>query len=107
MQPADRAQALAKRAHHQFVPGLGYIAHGGPPVLPPTAKGDKPCEPAAGSKDGSRHLLLPPNGGRQMPMLWNAAEKSWSAVRLGRGVRMAFAAAHLSKLGWAYVAPKG
>lgn len=101
----SRDEAHKKRTHHQFVPGLGYLAHSGPPDLPPTAKGTMNCAPPAGTKDGSAHVMRPPYGAAEMTMLWVAGEQAWAPSTPGKGNRLAWPPAHLSRAGWEYVGP--
>lgn len=98
----SRKEALAKRTHHQFVPGLGYLAHSGPPDLPATANGAKNCDPPKGTRDGSLHLIKPPNGGPSQAFTWIAAEKAWAPAIAGRGNRLAWPVDHLRRAGWEY-----
>lgn len=100
-----RRDALQKQTHHQFVPGFGYIAHGGAPVLPKGSNGTKDCNPPEGTADGTVHLLRPPNGDDPMAFRWIAAERAWGTMRLDRGNRIAWAPDHLMRAGWAYVSP--
>jgi hypothetical protein len=106
MQVARREQAEAKRTSHQFVPGAGYLAHGGPPDVKPTKPGSFACDPPAGTEDGSPHFLQPPTGGAPVEMLWVAGEGAWAPHRLGKGNRMAWPSDYLKAHGWKYVGPK-
>jgi len=101
-----RATAHQKRTHHQFVPGLGYVAHEAPPDLPAVAKGDKNCEPPASVRDGSVHIMKPPGGHPPMAMTWIAGERAWASRPPNRGNRLAWTPAHLSSAGWEYVGPE-
>jgi len=101
-----RKAALLKPTHHQFVPGIGYISHTGLPELPSDARGDKNCDPPAGSKDGSAHLFNPPTGGKMVELHWVAAEKAWASPDRKRGNRLAWPVAHLRKAGWEYARAK-
>ena len=100
----SRSEAAAKRTHHQFVPGIGYLAHSGPPELPGWMSGSKNCDPPAGTAEGSVHLLRPPSGGTSMEFLWVAAEKAWAPAN-GRGNRLAWPTSHLMRAGWEYDRP--
>ncbi len=103
----DRATAMGRRTHHQFLPGIGYIAHSGPPALPDRPPGTKSCKPPAGTKDGSVHLMKPGTGGPPIRMLWIAGEGAWASLKIGKGNRLAWSAAFLTAAGWEYggVAP--
>jgi hypothetical protein len=59
-----------------------------------------PVFPVAGARDGSKHLLKPPNGAKPLVFLWVAKESAWE--RFG-GTRMAFTGAYLGAHGWGYV----
>lgn len=100
----DRETAMAKQTHHQFIPGIGYLAHSAPPPLLPEHTGDKNCKPPAGTRTGSLHKLQPPGKGAPMTMRWVAAEGAWASPKPGKGHRLAFTCEHLSKAGWQYVA---
>ena len=102
----SRKEAIKQRTRHQFVPGLGYLVHSGPPELPPTARGTKNCAPPAGAKDGGVYMLRPPNGAPPMEMVWHGVERAWGPTRADKGNRMAWTPDHLSKAGWEYVGPK-
>jgi hypothetical protein len=101
---ANRKQALASPTRHQFVPGVGYIAHAGPPPLPVGANGSKNCDPLEGTA-ASMHLLQPPGGHPKIAMKWLPAAKAWASPKPGKGNRLAWPAAYLQKAGWAYVGP--
>ena len=101
----SRKVALKNRTHHQFIPGIGYLAHDGPPELPAEMSGGKNCEPPSGSKDGSAHMIRPPNGAAPMAFLWAAGEKAWASPRPEAGNRLAWAPTHLSRAGWEYGGP--
>jgi hypothetical protein len=100
----SRATAHQKRTHHQFVAGLGYIAHEGPPELPPAAQGTKNCQPPSGTADRSVHVMQPPGGAGTMLMVWHA-DGAWGPIKPGQGNRMAWEPSHLSRAGWEYVGP--
>jgi hypothetical protein len=101
----EKTAAQRKKTHHQFIPGIGYIAHDGPPELPAGVNGTKNCDPAKGTKDGSLHLLRPPNGHPPLAFEWIAAERAWESVQPERGNRLAWPADHLKRAGWEYVGP--
>jgi hypothetical protein len=101
----NRSTAMQRRTHHQFMPGLGYVAHSGPPDLPPGANGKANCDPPAGTADGSVHVMQPPRPHPPMLMVWIAAEKAWASQRPERGNRLAWPPGHLSKAGWEYDSP--
>ena len=101
----SRAEAHRKMTHHQYVDGLGFLAHSGPPELPAAAQGSKNCAPPSSTKDGSPHLLRPPGGHPDMILLWVAAENAWRSTHPGKGNRLAWTTDHLSKAGWEYVGP--
>jgi hypothetical protein len=98
-----RAVAEQAKVRHQFVPGLGYLAHSGPPELGPQHNGNLLCAPLPSAQDGSRHMLKPP-GYPPMQMVWSARECAW-AHPAGKGNRMAWPVDHLSRAGWAYLNP--
>lgn len=98
-----RSTAHAKKTHHQMVAGLGYVAHSGPPELPPGSDGSANCDPPATTADGSVHLLRPPNGARPIAMKWVVAERAWESMTPDRGNRLAWPADFLKKAGWAYM----
>lgn len=101
----SRGEALRKRTQHQFIPGLGYIAHGSAPDLPKAANGNKNCEPIPGTADGSIHLLRPPTGAPPLALVWIAAERAWASLKPEAGNRLAWLTGHLSRAGWEYVGP--
>lgn len=105
MHTVPRAEAHKNPTHHQFVPGLGYISHGGPPDLPAGATGSKNCAPLAGVKDGSAHFMQPPGGHPPMMMIWLADAGAWRAFHPGKGNRIAWTTDHLSRAGWEYIDP--
>lgn len=96
---------MAKQINHQFVPGLGYVAHSGPPELPPGSNGTASCLPKSDAADGSLHLMQPPHGHPPIAMRWVALEKAWASIQPERGNRLAWPADFLSKAGWAYLRP--
>ena len=100
-----REHAHQKRTHHQYIDGLGYMAHEGPPELPAAAQGAKNCVPPEGTKDGTAHLLQPPGGHPQMILLWVEAEGAWASRHPGKGNRLAWTTDHLMRAGWEYVGP--
>lgn len=102
----SREEAYRKPTHHQMIVGMGYLAHSGPPALPLGANGNKNCAPPADAKDGSRHLLLPPNGAPAMPFVWIAAHRAWGSALPQKGNRLAWPIDHLMRAGWAYVKPE-
>ena len=101
----SRKEALRKPTHHQFIKGIGYIAHSGPPELPLGSNGAKNCEPPKNTPDKSVHVLRPPNGARDMTFVWHAADQAWAAIVPDKGNRLAWPTSHLQKAGWAYVGP--
>lgn len=100
---STRSIALRRRTHHQFVPGIGYIAHAGPPELPPTANGRENCAPPGGTEDQSLHLLKPPGGAPPLAMVWHAGERAWGALKPEKGNRLAWSTDYLMRAGWKYV----
>lgn len=100
-----RAIAMRRQTNHSFHPGLGYLAHSGPPDLPADARGSKNCEPPAGTADGSVHYMQPPGGHPRMPMTWIEAEHAWASLNPAKGNRLAWPVEHLSKAGWEYAEP--
>jgi hypothetical protein len=104
-----RRTAMAKKIHHSFVRGIGYINHGAPPELDDHVhRGSKPCSPPVAFLliNGTHHLLRPPSGGKLLEFVWSAAEQAWEPWPPHRGNRLAWTPAHLSKAGWAYVGAK-
>jgi len=102
----SRSEAEQRPTHHQFVPGIGYIVHSGPPEMPQGRSGaGKPCKPPQGTEDGSLHFLQPPNQHPKMPMRWLAKHHCWAPMRHGQGNRLAWSDEHLSAAGWAYMRP--
>ena len=99
----SRVQALKQMTHHQFLPGVGYLQHSGPPDLPEAAKGTKNCSPPANTPNGSFHLLKPPTGAPPLTLIWVASEKAWASQHPGKGHRLAFSTNHLMRAGWEYV----
>lgn len=102
MQTTTRDQAMKRRTAHQFVAGLGYVAHAEMPVPPANAAGGQNCEPPAKAADGSRHLLKHVGGGSRT-FTWVAAERAWAPIKHGEGNRLAWTVDYLSKAGWEYV----
>ncbi len=102
MQTIKRATAMKKQTGHQFVPGIGYIAHQDEPDVPPHPAGGKNCAPPSVITDGSRHVLRHA-GGAEHVMRWVAAEKAWAPLRPGDGNRVAWSVDYLSRHGWEYV----
>ena len=101
----SREQALAKQTHHQFIKGIGYLAHAGAPDLPTTARGSKNCSPPAGTKSGFVGLLKPPTGADPLRLVWITAEGAWASPRPDKGNRMAWSTTHLQRAGWEYIGP--
>lgn len=101
----SRDEALAKPMHHQYVIGIGYLAHDGPPDLPASASGRKGCCPKKDAAEGSLHVMKPPNGAGPVIMLWSRKHQAWSALNPGKGNRMAWSAEFLMRAGWEYVRP--
>lgn len=101
----DRAAAARRKTHHQFIPGIGYIAHSGPPTLPPGSNGSQSCLPKGDAADGSLHLMQPPNGHPPITMKWVAVERAWESLQPERGNRLAWPHDHLMKAGWSYLRP--
>lgn len=98
----NRTEALKKPAHHQYVQGIGHLTHSGPPELPPGANGSKNCDPPEGTKDGTHHMMKPPNGGAPVRMSWNAGQRVWMSINPGKGNRLGWSVEHLRKAGWSY-----
>jgi hypothetical protein len=102
----SRSEAHQKMTHHQYMDGIGYVAHSGPPELPlGRVVSSKNCAPPPGAKDGSAHLLKPPGGHPDMIMLWVAAENAWRPTHPGKGNRLAWSTDHLMRSGWEYLGP--
>lgn len=101
----NRPAAHQRKTGHQFVPGLGYVAHQGPPPLNPRANGTKNCDPPQGTRDGSVHLLRPPNGHPPITMVWIAMERAWASRMPERGNRLAWPTSHLRRAEWEYIGP--
>jgi hypothetical protein len=102
---SSRSTARAHPTHHQFIPGIGYVAHARPPELPPNANGSANCAPPEGILDGTVHMMRPPNGHPSIAMVWHARTRAWGSTTPGRGNRLGWPLDHLMKAGWAYVGP--
>lgn len=102
---STRRTALAAKTQHQFVPGVGYIRHQGLPHLPDHCRGTANCAPSPLTIGGTHHLLAPPGGGALVQFTWCDVEKAWCPWPPGRGNRLAWTPAHLSRAGWSYVGP--
>jgi len=100
----SRAEALKRPTHHQYLHGLGYLVHSGPPELPEAARGEKNCAPPDGVGNRSRHVLQPPGKHPPMTMIWHAGDGAWMHPA-HKGNRMGWTPDHLSKAGWEYVGP--
>ena len=100
-----RSVALKSPIRHQLVPGLGYVAHEDEPELGPQYHGKKNCKPADGTPDKTMHLLRPPGGHPPMGMVWVQKDGAWASQMPGKGNRLAWSTAYLSKVGWEYVGP--
>jgi hypothetical protein len=98
-----RSVAMKAQTKHQFLHGIGYVPHGGPPDIPTGAQGGKNCLPATGAANGSIHILKPSHGAPPMRMRWVAAEQAWAGLNQAKGNRLAWTADHLSRAGWEYV----
>lgn len=101
-----RDEAHAARTEHRFVPGMGYIHLGAPPV-PTTPLGSAAsCEPLAVCADGSVHFLNPPaeRGAPAMAMRWHSAKREWTPIHEGTGNRVGFTSEYLAAHGWRYMA---
>lgn len=101
----NRATAMLRQTQHQFLQGIGYIVHSGPPDLPAAARGNANCDPPPGTAEGSVHLLQPPGAFTHMPMRWISVERAWASLHPGKGNRLAWTTDHLRKAGWEYVGP--
>jgi hypothetical protein len=102
----SRKSAHLKMTHHQYIDGIGYLVHEGPPELPlGHGGGSKNCEPSKGTKDGSEHFLQPPRGAPEMILVWVEAERAWRPPHPGRGNRLAWSTDYLSRAGWEYLQP--
>jgi hypothetical protein len=101
----SRSEAYKRLTHHQFAAGLGYVAHSGPPELPPIARGTKNCAPPNGTADGSLHVMRPPNGHPPITMRWVQAEQAWASLQPEKGNRLAWPGSYLMRAGWAYGEP--
>lgn len=100
-----RSEAVKQRTHHQLLRGIGYLKHSGPPELPASARGSKNCEPGAGTRNGTIHLMKPPGGAKPLEMIWVAAERAWASAIPDRGNRLAWPTSHLMRARWEYVGP--
>lgn len=102
----SRAEAMKRPTHHQFIVGVGFLAHSAPPDLPDDARGDKNCAPPERTQhEGSLHVLQPPGDHPPMTLIWSVEHGAWIHPVLGRGNRVAWTPDHLSKAGWEYVGP--
>lgn len=102
----NKAAAHQRMTHHQFLPGIGYLAHGGAPDVPAGIKGGRNCKPPSGTRDGSVHLLRSAHhGSADKRFRWVAAEGAWASLKPAAGNRLAWTAEHLSAAGWEYSGP--
>jgi len=95
-------QAMAAPTAHRFGSGAGYTHCPPLPKLKVDLAPAGRASPPAGTADSSRHLLMVPGGGKDVPFTWVARQGAW--MRPG-GWRMAFAADYLSRAGWTYSGP--
>lgn len=100
-----RSTAVKAMLRHQFVPGLGYVAHEGEPELGPEYNGKANCAPAPQTATDTLHLLRPPGGHPPMTMRWVAKESAWAPTVQGKGNRLAWSHGYLSRAGWEYIGP--
>jgi hypothetical protein len=98
----SRSEAYKRLTHHQFVKGFGYVAHSGPPDMPPHVRGNKNCMPPQGTADGSMHMLTPPGGHPPIKMRWVLSEQAWASLVPDKGNRLAWPASYLQRVGWEY-----
>jgi hypothetical protein len=101
----NRTEAMKNPTRHQYVEGIGYIPHSGPPEFGSPVKMPKNCLPPAGTKDGTLHEMIPPNGAKPVTMAWWAKHKAWAALHPGKGNRLCWTVDHLSRAGWEYGNP--
>lgn len=101
-QLANAVQAHRSPTTHQLR-GRRYIDHGTEPAAPRTAQGPTDaCKAPLGVQDGSYHFLTTPGKAQKLVFRWLARHGAWARPK---GVRMAFKAEYLSRLGWAYHSP--
>jgi hypothetical protein len=94
-------QALQSPTTHVFVPKRGYFEKASNSDLrrgPLT----EDCSAPPGTKDGSRHLLNPPNGHPPITCSYIAIQKAWMPLYKD-GKRMAFTAEYLGSHGWRHL----
>lgn len=90
---------------HIYRAGIGYTEVGLLP-MPAMVKGTADqCEPLAVAAEGSLHFLNPPKGAQPMLMHWHPAQREWSAMNIGAGMRMGFTSAYLAANEWRYAGP--
>jgi hypothetical protein len=97
----NRTEAMRDPTRHQYVEGIGYVAHSGAPEFAPV-RAPKNCAPPAKTADGSHHMLKPPSGGKPIMMVWWAKHRAWATIHPGKGNRLCWTTDHLSKAGWEY-----
>lgn len=103
---STRAAAEKDPARHQFVMGVGYVRHPGPPPVRTPVAAKKDCSPPAGTADGAKHVLKRSPDGEPVTFAWHAANGSWRPVTTThflKGARMAFQPDYLASIGWEYV----
>lgn len=100
----SRREAMKNPTSHQFIKGLGYLAHTEPPEIPLGTRPSTGCTPPTGTPDGSLHLLQPPGTRPKMTFKWLMRDSAWQAIPI-RGNRIAWTADHMKRAGWSYAGP--
>lgn len=102
MTQVSRDRAVKDPAAHALTPQGKYVRMG-KPLLP--GRKERPasaCEPPAGVRDGSWHMVQPPKGAPLMIMVWSVGRRDWSPLLPGKGKRLAFTSEYLAAHGWTY-----
>jgi hypothetical protein len=95
-------QAMADKASHGMVPGLGFVRMGPLPMPPTPLAAATACEPPAPAADLSMHTLIEPGGDEHPHMRWHAATREWAPLVPFAGHRLAYTSTYLAAHGWTY-----
>jgi len=100
-----RAMVEKERPAYKFTPENGYARLGRLPLPALPVYSAIVCEPDGNAKDGTRHIIKPPNDGATgVVAIWHKAEKEWEPVGVN-GRRVAFESRYLAAHGWVYGGP--